>query len=451
MRRTVLLLASTAAAMIMLAGGALALPSERPDDTPMVDGRVNTIEQVGSNVWVGGQFTKVQARDGTLLDSVQNVAVFDSATGEYKDIAPMLGGVESKVVDMDVYVDPDAGKEYVAIAGKFSGPTDTKKNLVLVDGASGEVVRWYTNASALQSVLAAPQLGRVYGGGVSLSAFDFSTGKKLWTRAKTTVDAGLRVHAITSGYRDLELDADGQTIWAACGCDAVQGPDGVANPSKALVKLSPEGAHDPSWKADAGVSAFGISLVEANEALYVGTGGSDFLARYPKVATYSTKCPESAGLVCPGWKRDTSGSTQAVEVMGADKLVVGGHFWEVADQAGDGCGFRLATDVSRLDPDDECQTRHGLAVYSLDGTLDPTWDPMVEGRYNLVWALRPDPLAADRLHFGGEFTSVSDIRQTFFARLSASSGDVVAPVSQPPPTTSPPPARPSAPPRSRSR
>jgi hypothetical protein len=418
--------------MFVLAGSALALPSERPDDTPMVDGRVNTIEQVGSNVWVGGQFTKVQARDGAVLDDVQNVAVFDSATGEYKDIAPMLGGEGSNVVDMDVYADPAAGKEYVAIAGKFSGPTDTKKNLVLVDGASGEVVRWYTNAPALQSVLAAPQLGRVYGGGVSLSAFDFSTGKKLWTRAKTTVDAGLRVHAITAGYRDLELDADdGQTIWAACGCDAVQGPDGVANPAKAMVKLSAEGAHDPSWKADAGSSAFGISLVEANGALYVGTGGSDFLARYPKVAAYSTKCPESAGLVCPVWKRDTSGSAQAVEVMG-DQLVVGGHFWEVADQNGDNCGARVTKDPSKLDPNDECQTRYGLAVYSPDGALDPTWDPKVEGRYNLVWALRPDPLASDRLHFGGEFTSVSGIRQTFYARLSQPSGDVVAPVSQPP-------------------
>ena len=37
-------------------------------------------------------------------------------------------------------------------------------------------------------------------------------------------------------YRDLELDADGQTIWAACVCDAVNG-----NPAKALVKLGHRG------------------------------------------------------------------------------------------------------------------------------------------------------------------------------------------------------------------
>jgi hypothetical protein len=62
---------------------------------------------------------------------------------------------------------------------------------------------------------------------VSLSAFDFATGKKLWTKAKTSVDA-TRAHDSKPAYRDLELDADGQTIWAACICDKVD-----ANPAKA--------------------------------------------------------------------------------------------------------------------------------------------------------------------------------------------------------------------------
>ena len=43
--------------MLTLSGTALALPSETPDDTPMVDGRVRAIEQVGSNIWLGGQFS----------------------------------------------------------------------------------------------------------------------------------------------------------------------------------------------------------------------------------------------------------------------------------------------------------------------------------------------------------------------------------------------------------
>src|SRR5829696_1370956 len=186
------------AIMLALPQSALALPSEVPDDTPMVDGRVRAIEQVGTNIWVGGRFTKVKKRDGTVLANVANVAVFDSQTEQYKPIAPSLGGTGAEVWDMMVYgTGPDAD---VLIAGKFSGPSSTKKNLVLVDGTTGNVIRWY-NSPSLKPVLGAPGLGRVYGGGVSLSAFEYSTGKKLWTRSKTTVDPTIRPHDSSPAYR----------------------------------------------------------------------------------------------------------------------------------------------------------------------------------------------------------------------------------------------------------
>jgi hypothetical protein len=52
----------------------------------------------------------------------------------------------------------------VLIAGKFPGPSSKNNNLLLVDGETGKVLKWF-NAPALKSVLAAPDLGRVYGGG----------------------------------------------------------------------------------------------------------------------------------------------------------------------------------------------------------------------------------------------------------------------------------------------
>ena len=385
-----------AVGLLLAAGVALALPSETPDQTPMLNGTVRTFAQVGTNVWVGGNFTQVKTRNGTVVDNVSNIAVFDSVTGNYVDIAPMLGaGVTgSKVTDIKVY-----GGD-VVVAGKFPGPTSTQKNLVTLDGATGQVVRWY-NAEALESVLAVPALGRVYGGGVNLSAFEFATGKKLWTRAKTTVDPSLRTHALGAGYRDLELDVDGRTIWAACGCDAV-----VGNPAKALVKLDTEGNHDASFVAEAGPAAYGISLADPGEgSVYLAAGGIDFFAQYPKGNNGRR-----------GWLRDTSGSAQVVEVM-EGQLVVGGHFWEVADQASDYCGFRSSSDPGALDPNDECQTRKGLAAYSFSGTLDPNWDPALTGKYNLAWALLPEA-ATGRLYVGGEFTKVNGVVQNFYARLS---------------------------------
>src|SRR5215204_1443260 len=262
MRRTLLLLFSTAAALLLASGAVLALPSEKPDNTPMVDGRVRAIEQVGTNVWLGGRISQVKRRDGTVLAKVGNLAVLDSQTNRYKPIAPNLGGTGAEVWDIEAY----GGTGDLLIAGTFAGPTSTQENLVLVDGSTGKVIRWYDSPS-LKTVLAAPELGRVYGGGRSLSAFDFATGKELWTRAKTSVDPTTRTQDSKPAYRDLELG--GKTIWAACICDAVNG-----NPAKALVKLGIKGNHDTSWLTQAGKGAFGLSVVDYNGSSTLGPGAA---------------------------------------------------------------------------------------------------------------------------------------------------------------------------------
>ena len=153
MRRTLLLLLSAAVALLLASRAVLALPSEKPDDTPMVDGRVRAIEQVGTNIWLGGKFTQVKQHNGTVVANVSNLAVFNSQTNKYKDFAPKLGGTDSEVWDMTTY------RGDVLIAGEFPGPSSKENNLVLVDGKTGEVIKWF------YSVLAAPDLGRVYGGG----------------------------------------------------------------------------------------------------------------------------------------------------------------------------------------------------------------------------------------------------------------------------------------------
>jgi hypothetical protein len=407
MRKSVLLLASMAMAMFLACGVALAaLPSETPDETLMLNGTVRAIEQVGTNIWVGGKFTQVQQRNGDVVASVSNVAVFNSTTGEYVDIAPRLSGTGSEVWDMTIYGDD------VLIAGKFSsGSSSTQKNLVRVDGTINRVEKWY-NAPSLKSVLAAPGLGRVYGGGVSLSAFDFATGEKLWTKAKTTVDSSdYSTNAPSPGYRDLELD--GSTIWAACACDTV---DGKA--AKALVKLRTEKAQVTddlaSWYAEADPASWGMSVAQANGALYLGTGGTDYLAKYGKTAGGARS-----------WRSDTSGSVQVVEVMDG-QLVIGGHFWEVADQLSDNCGHGRTGDVENgiptLDPKDECKTRKGIAAYSFEGVpfegvpvLVADWSPTYAGKYSLVWALHVDGTS---LHTGGEFRTVNGVTQNYYARLS---------------------------------
>ena len=134
------------------------MPSERPDQTPMVNGRVKAIEQVGTNMWLSGKFTQVKQRNGTVVANVSNLAVFDLQTNKYKDIAPKLGGTDSEVWNMTTY------RGDVLIAGEFPGPSSKENNLVRVDGRTGRVIKWF-DAPPLKSALAAPDLGRVYGGG----------------------------------------------------------------------------------------------------------------------------------------------------------------------------------------------------------------------------------------------------------------------------------------------
>src|SRR5215204_5415885 len=402
MRRTVFALLSTVIALLFAGGAVLALPSEKADKTPMVNGTVRAIEQVGTNVWLGGKFTQIKGHRGTVVANVSNLAVFDSKTNKFKNIAPELGGTDSEVWDMTLY------GEHVLIAGNFTGTSSIQKNLVLVKGAgpnAGQVIQWY-NSPSLKSALAAPAVGRVYGGGESLTAFERS-GKKLWTKAKTTVNTNLYPEAPSPSYRDLELD--GQTIWAACACDAVGG-----KAAKALVKLSTDGNHASSWRAAADRGSWGMSVAQANGALYLGAGGSDYLAKFSK-----------ANGGNPNWLRDTSGSVQVVEVMDS-QLVIGGHFWGVGDRLRDQrvdmvgkCGHGRSGDVEQngiptLDPNDKCMTRKGIASYSFDGQLDP-WSPTYAGKYSLVWALHVE---GERLHTGGEFLTVNGVTQNYYARLS---------------------------------
>jgi hypothetical protein len=176
----------------------------------------------------------------------------------------------------------------------------------------------------------------------------------------------------------------------------------AAKAAKALVKLDLQGNRDASWRAAADPASWGMSLVEANGALYLGTGGSDYLAKYDKMARGAR-----------GWRRDTSGSVQVVEEMDG-QLVIGGHCWEVADQLGDKCGHRTGGPQA-LEPNDECKTRKGIAAYSFSGGLDPDWSPTYAGKYSLVWALHVE---GERLHTGGEFLTVNGVTQNYYARLS---------------------------------
>jgi hypothetical protein len=402
MRRSVTLVTFALVTVVMMAQAAQAqLPGEAPSDTYQVNGpRVRSVVVVGDNVWIAGVFSQVQTGSGSNAAGVENLAVLSRTTGQIPaGVGPLkLGGVSGAQVWKLAAV---GNTVYASGKFKLSSGGSSYTNLLAFNGTTGALIPGFRPTGVKVSQSVASGGGRVYAGGKQLVAYDASTGAKLGGFATSSIstDPSLRGHNTPPQHRDLQLI--GGFLYSACQCDSLtQG--GSTRQTKALVRFDPvTGAHDQSFTPQgAGTAAFGISVTTDGSNIYLGAGGSDFVAKYAS----------SGNQV---WKRDTSGSTQAVAVSG-DDLIIGGHFVEIADQSGDSCGFK-SSNPGTLDPNNECATRERLAAYSLDGSLR-SWNPSVTGKYNGVWAIALD---SGNVHIGGEFKKVHGVAQTFYARLDA--------------------------------
>lgn len=386
--------------LLMPAVARAAVPSESPADTFQVNGpRVRSVAIVGNNVWIGGIFTQVQSGSGANVRAVSNLAALDRTTGQLSSATPLaLAGVTGA----EVWKLATDGTTVYA-SGKFSISAGgfTYKNLVAFNGTTGALVQAF-KPTGVPAVAHSVTVGGgiVYAGGKKLVAYNASNGAAAagFTTSTIAIDPSLRGHVIQPQHRDLQLI--GGYLYSACQCDSLT-QNGSTRGVKALVRFNAStGVHDQSFTPQgAGSAATGLSVAADTTDLYLGAGGSDFVGKYSQTTGAQI------------WKRDTSGSAQAVELNGSD-LLVGGHFTEIADAAGDGCGFK-SSDPGTLDPNNQCQTRNRLAAYSLTGALS-AWNPSVTGKYNGVWGIALD---GARVHIGGEFTKVHGVTQTYYARL----------------------------------
>jgi hypothetical protein len=396
-----------------------ALPLETPADTFQLNGpRVRSVVTVGDNVWIAGRFTQVQDGRGANVASVANLAVFSRTTGGVSSTASPLA--LAGVANAEVWKLATDGSVVYA-AGKFKLTAGGKGyvNLLAFDGTDGSLIASFRPRSVPVSQSVTAGAGLVYAGGRKLAAYEAATGvaATAFVPSTITTDPTFRPgHNTPPQFRALQL-IQGH-LYSACQCDELtQG--GQPRFVKALVRFDPAtGEHDQAFSPEglgfvdgqAGVGATGISVATDGVDLYLGAGGSDFVARYAPAASYLDGAGE-ARFGAQVWKRDTSGSTQAVEISDED-VIIGGHFVRIADAQGDACGFK-SSDPSTLDPDNECIARERLASYNVTGELRP-WDPTVRRKYNGVWTITLDGTS---VHIGGEFTSVDGQPQTNYARL----------------------------------
>ena len=88
--RTIPIVVAALAIVFTTALPALALVPDRPHDTTTFDGRVRTIAYAGSTVYVGGTFSV--ARDASGAATRNNVAAIDAYTGQLLPWNPNANG-----------------------------------------------------------------------------------------------------------------------------------------------------------------------------------------------------------------------------------------------------------------------------------------------------------------------------------------------------------------------
>ncbi len=222
--------ASAMLLVVLTVAIARALPSTEPTNAYGVDGKVRTMLQVGSRMWVGGRFTQVVSNTRAALPEDSGVEVNLAAfnlSGTPLDIELDLGGRDSIVYDLALA--PDGVTVYAAGSFRAHGA----ENLIAFNGLTGAKVRSYTTP-LLSSVHDAG--ARLWAGGRHLLEILSST------RERIVVTASTDDYARGSHVVDI-VSAPQGGVFIACRCDTLNGEE-----ASAFAHVGANGAVDEAWQ-----------------------------------------------------------------------------------------------------------------------------------------------------------------------------------------------------------
>jgi hypothetical protein len=185
----------------------------------------------------------------------------------------------------------------------------------------------------------------------------------------------------------LAFSCDRATVFAGGDFRNAAGPDGVYSARKTIARFdATSGALDP-WAIPA--TSVGNGEAAADLAVTCERITVPFLG--PNLARSFRLDNGNTGTMA--WEIKCSGDPQTVAMLGADKLVIGGHFSQVAGER-----------------------RIRIALINLsNGSPDPSWTPAVDGSYDGPWDLLIDE---NHLYVGGAFQTVAGLTRTYFARFT---------------------------------
>ena len=382
MRKTVVLVASLAVAVLLAGGAASAALSNLADaGTVNVDGQVRTILEVGNRVYIGGDFTSV---DGVARN---RLAAIDATTGE-------LDPTWNPNANANVWAlaaSPDGSRIYAG--GNFTSVGGLNRaGIAAIDATTGAPdAAWRANTNSTVRALAV-RGNRVYAGG------NFTTIKGQ-SRTRLALLEGLTgdpdpnwTPAADGLVWSLGLSADGSRLYAGGQFASVSGG---SRPYLASLDAA-TGAPDTTFRPPI-PNGLVFAMAVSGGRVYAAEGGPGGQAAAYDAATGARS-----------WRYAADGDVQGVTVL-SGKVYLAGHFESFAGR----------------------NRRVFAAVDASTGVLDPNWAPTADPSWPGVWVLSTSG-RFPRIYAGGDFTRVSGEPHLRFAQFTDSSG---TPVDTAPPET----------------
>ncbi len=415
-RRTVVCLA-TAGVLTAGTSAAIAAPSQDPQSTYQVNGRVEAIVYLGDKVVLGGSFTGVAPRGSTAWNtSYRYLVAFSASTGALvTSFNPRVGGpVEALATDGgSVY----AGGSFSSVSGNT-----TLKKIVKINNSGAVDGSFRPKGVSAKVSAVAYSAGRVYIGG----AFTKVSGNPVYRIARLNsstgaLDSGWRPRIATttrSGAPNVRaITVTGDSVYIGGYFQAV---NGAARRSAARVSAS-SGAVS-GWNPrvvvkqtknrgivyalqTASVGGTSVVFVCGDFAYANGSATSDSGGvPSPNIAAVN---PSNGDLVKTTFWETTDGSVNDCLVVG-HYLYATGHF--------DRAGGRMAHYPPYGGQPYTGVERHKIVAFDLNATGSHvvSWNPKlysIHGGYALA-------AQSGRLAVGGDFTAVNSAPQHNFAQFT---------------------------------